>query len=74
MSDLAERYAREPSTDMDIDDGTCLFLTTDPSVRRRGRGFGPGASDDLEGVKSGGFERLDAATHGADEHAARCMS
>ncbi|WFD43441.1 proteasome regulatory particle subunit [Malassezia psittaci] len=67
MSGRTERYAGtdDADTEMDID--------MDPSVRRRGRGFGPDASDDVEGVKSGKFERLDDAMDDAEEKAARSI-
>lgn len=76
-------YARAPDVDIDVDmDGALINLTgmltrTDPSVRRRGRGFGPGAAEDAdEGVKSSGFERLVSTEAGArtEEYAARCTS
>jgi len=80
-------YARVPDAEMDVEDGNgvwragcygcggMLTLGADPSVRRRGRGFGADASvEEMEGVKAGGFERLepDAPTSELDERAVRC--
>ena len=80
-------YARVPDAEMDVEDGNgvwragcyvcggMLTLGADPSVRRRGRGFGADASvEEMEGVKAGGLERLepDAPTSELDERAVRC--
>ncbi|WFC99348.1 proteasome regulatory particle subunit [Malassezia yamatoensis] len=67
MSGRTERYASTDDADIEMD-----IDMVDPSVRRRGRGFGPDASDDVEGVKSGKFERLNDAMDDAQEQAARC--
>ena len=61
------RYESAPDVTMDIDDGA--YALTDPSVRRRGRGFGAGAASS-DGVRSSGFERLAPAD--LDERAEKC--
>ncbi|KAL4398873.1 hypothetical protein ACI68E_004270 [Malassezia pachydermatis] len=76
----AERESRYRGTgaDMELDDGTpkTVSYRADPSIRRRGRGFGAQASgQDADGVKTGDFERLPAmdTASDVDTHAARCM-
>lgn len=61
------RYENAPDVTMDVDDGA--YPLTDPSVRRRGRGFDAGVSSS-EGVRSSGFERLAPAD--LDERAEKC--
>ena len=63
--------------DMDLEDGEHNFdyADVDPSVRRRGRGFGAGASgSDVDGLRSAHFERVDGGDADSHERAARCKS
>ena len=58
----------------------CLTYTSDPSIRRRGRGFDMNGASEAEGVKSQVFEQLDVDMDQADDgavvaghgHAAQC--
>lgn len=43
--------------------------TSDPSIRRRGRGFDMHGANEGEGVKSQGFEQLDVDMDQADDDA-----
>lgn len=64
------RYESAPDVAMDVDDGASAL--TDPSVRRRGRGFGARDGPGADGVRASGFERLAPAD--LEERAAKCAS